>query len=199
MSRSSPVACGFGTDPSGFADRPQAVVLGVGNTLLTDEAAGVQVVDVLRQRSDLGSVALIDGGTLSFTLLDSIASAPALVVVDAAELGAAPGTVRSFRGPAMDRFLGTSRHRTVHEVGLLDLLAMARLLDVLPARRALVCIQPAQIGLGLELSPPVQAAMDRAVDVVVDLLARWRCTRTRGPTIAPPIRRRSLPRAGRPK
>lgn len=150
------------------------MVLGIGNLLLTDEAVGIGVVDALEHREELEGVALIDGGTLSVTLLEYVETAPALIVVDSGNLAAAPGTVRSFEGEAMDVFLArTGRRRTVHEIGLLDLLAMARLREVLPARRALVCIQPAQIDWGLKLTPAVKAAVSAAADEVARIFRRW--------------------------
>ena len=42
----------------------------------------------------------------------------------------------------MDRFLGSHRKSSVHEVSLMDLMAIARLAEALPARRALIGIQP---------------------------------------------------------
>ena len=55
------------------------------------------------------------------------------------------GAIAPFEGAAMDEFLRSTRRRTVHEVGLIDLLDMARLRDCLPPRRALLCIQPGRI------------------------------------------------------
>jgi len=54
-----------------------------------------------------------------------------MLVFDAANIGGAPGTIRLFEGAAMDRFLTSTRRRSVHEVGLIDLLDMARLQDCL--------------------------------------------------------------------
>ena len=74
----------------------------------------------------------------------------------------------------MDRFLVSRRRRTVHEVGLIDLLDMARLQDCLPIRRALLCIQPARIDWRGSLSAPVEAAFAGAVERARALLERWR-------------------------
>lgn len=174
-----------GTDPCGSRVREpgtgtgkrmrQVVVLGIGNTLLSDEGAGVHVLRRLQARGDDAHGAeLIDGGTLSFTLAGPIEDCDALVVIDAAELGAAPGTVRVFEGEDMDRFLGASRKRSVHEVGLLDLMAVAALAGRLPERRALIGIQPHALGWGDVPSAPVASAIPRACDRTLELIARWR-------------------------
>jgi hydrogenase maturation protease len=72
----------------------------------------------------------------------------------------------------MDDFLGTTK-RSVHEVGLLDLLDIARLTGNLPARRALVAIQPDVIDWGETPTENVAAAIPVAVDKVVGLLKQW--------------------------
>jgi hydrogenase maturation protease len=146
----------------------------VGNTLLTDEGTGVRVVELLmREHADLPGVTYLDGGTLSFTLAGPIEETDALIVVDAAELKAAPGTVRVFEGPDMDRFLGRAK-LSVHEVSLVDLMDIARLTGHLPEPRALVAVQPAELGWGDAPSPPVAAAIPRAADAVLALLRSWR-------------------------
>ena len=114
------------------------LILGIGNTLLSDEGAGVHAVRRLEAEASLPDVQYLDGGTLSFTLAGAIEDSGRLIVVDAAELGAPPGTVRCFEGGAMDDFLGSSRKRSVHEVSLLDLMAVVLLAGRLPERRALV-------------------------------------------------------------
>ena len=98
------------------------LVLGIGNTLLADEGVGIVAMRELEtQFGAREDMEFLDGGTLSFTLAVPISECDALLVIDAAELGAAPGTVRSFEGEAMDQFLGENRKSSVHEVGLLDL------------------------------------------------------------------------------
>ncbi|HEY9150780.1 MAG TPA: hydrogenase maturation protease, partial [Gammaproteobacteria bacterium] len=117
---------------------PSVLVLGIGNSLLSDEGVGVHAIHSLEKESPLPGVQYLDGGTLSFTLAGTIEDSEQLIVVDAAELGAPAGTVRCFEGTAMDGFLGSNRKRSVHEVSLLDLLAVVLLAGRLPERRALV-------------------------------------------------------------
>jgi hydrogenase maturation protease len=151
----------------------QTLILGLGNTLLTDEAVGAVVVQRLAAEADPdAALAFLDGGTLSFTLAVPIARYPRLIVIDAAVMGEAPGSLRVFEGEAMDRQL--SRHaRSVHEVSLADLLDIARLTDTLPARRALIGIEPAVVDWGDGLTPAVEAAVPLAMARVRELIARW--------------------------
>ena len=69
------------------------LVLGIGNTLLSDEGVGIHVLHALSAGEPLpDEVELLDGGTLSFTLAGPIQDADALIVVDAANINALPGS-----------------------------------------------------------------------------------------------------------
>jgi len=149
------------------------LILGIGNTLLSDEGVGIHMLAYLRRHYPaLADVEYLDGGTLSFTLAAWIEEADNLIVIDAAELDSTPGTVVVFSGEEMDRFAGKTK-RSVHEVSLGDLLAIAHLTDALPANRALVAIQPEEIDWGQCLSNRVKQALPVAGHHVSDLLQQW--------------------------
>lgn len=150
------------------------LVLGIGNTLLTDEGVGVHAVRYLEDHhADVPDTQYLDGGTLSFTLAGSIENARNLIVIDAAQLDTNPGTVRTFVGADMDEFLSGNTKRSVHEVGLMDLLSIARLADHLPENRALIGIQPGNIDWGENPTAPVQAALPIACQHAVNLINQW--------------------------
>lgn len=149
----------------------KTLVLGIGNTLLTDEGVGIVAMRELESRfGGREDMEFLDGGTLSFTLAVPISECDALLVIDAAELGAAPGTVRSFEGAEMDRFLGANRKSSVHEVGLLDLMSISRLSGHWPERRALIGVQPAVVGWGESLTPEVAAALPAVCGVAAGIV-----------------------------
>lgn len=150
------------------------MVLGIGNTLLQDEGAGVHAMRRLELESiDLAGVEFMDGGTLSFTLAGPIGEVDCLLVIDAAELGGPPGAVEVFSGAKMDRFLGANRKRSVHEVGLLDLLAVTHLTDNLPPQRALIGIQPEVVDWGEFPSAAVAQALPIACARARELIRAW--------------------------
>ncbi len=150
------------------------LVLGIGNNLLTDEGIGIHVVNYLVEHfADEPGVEFLDGGTLSFTLAEPIAEHDNLIVVDAARLNLPPGSVRCLEGEAMDRYLSGNR-QSVHEVGLTDLLDIARLSDTFPVRRALVGVEPAAIDWGEQPSAVVQPAVAEAAAEVLRLIRAWR-------------------------
>lgn len=154
--------------------RRRTVVLGIGNTLLTDEGVGVHVVERLRAESpDDGSIEFVDGGTLSFTLADVMAGTDQLIIIDAAELDSPPGSVSLFENEKLDDYLGYGKRRSVHEVSLLDLLAITHLTGDLPARRALIGIQPHKVDWGENPCDEVAAAIPRACEMTRELIREW--------------------------
>lgn len=149
------------------------LVLGLGNRLLRDDAAGPLVIDrMLSTGSPNSATRLRDGGTIGLSLLPEIEDASALIAIDAARFGGAPGAVRVFEGAAMDAQL-QGRKRSAHEVALADLLSAAALNGRLPAQRALVAVEPVSTELGLEPSTEVARAIPRLCDAVQALLQRW--------------------------
>ena len=156
------------------------LVLGIGNPLLGDEGAGIHAIRRLcddlpeEARAALG-LTFLDGGTIGYALAGPIGDTDRLIIVDATDLEAEPGTVRVFADAELDRFLGERQAVAVHEVALLDLLAVTLLEGRLPARRALIAIQPGHIGWGEAPTDAVAEAIPRACRMALDLAEEWRC------------------------
>ncbi|HYW02605.1 MAG TPA: hydrogenase maturation protease [Gammaproteobacteria bacterium] len=156
------------------AQQGRTLVLGIGNLLLGDDGAGLHVLESLSRDPRVPADAdLVDGGTLSFTLLPLLEDAAAWIVIDAARLDAPPGTVRVMQGTVMDRFVARPGGVSVHEVSLAELMDMARLGGGVPRRRAFVAIQPQRVDWGERPGPAVQAGVARAREAVLGLLGEW--------------------------
>jgi hydrogenase maturation protease len=161
-------------ETTGNAHEPRTLLLGIGNTLLSDDGIGVHVITALEADADVRAAArLNDGGTIGLALLGDIEDCEALIAVDAMQLDQPPGTLRVFTGEAMDLALA-GRKRTAHEVALSDLLQAAALIGRRPSRRALVGIQPQSVDWGLVPTAEVAAAIPRACAAVAALLSDWR-------------------------
>jgi hydrogenase maturation protease len=158
-------------DPTLAAKR--VLVIGVGNPLMSDDGVGQRLLAALAARAPPDEkVEFLDAGTLGFMLLPRVEQCDALLALDAASVGGVPGELRVFEGEDFDAFVRRPRC-SVHELGLHDLLDAARLTGALPARRALVGVQPERLGWGVALSPPVEAALPAAVEAAASLLERW--------------------------
>jgi hydrogenase maturation protease len=150
------------------------LVLGIGNTLLGDEGVGVHAMrEIERNGRQIPQLNCIDGGTLSFLLAPDIECCDGLIVLDATELQAPAGEIRVFEGREMDEFLGCNRKRSVHEVGLLDLMAITALAGRLPAQRALIGIQPEFVGWRDGPSDRVAQAIPSACARALEIVERW--------------------------
>ena len=151
----------------------ETLILGIGNTLLSDEGAGIHALNLIQSEyADIPNLTFLDGGTLSFTLARWIEDCDSLIVFDAAELHFPPGSVRTFAGEAMDEFLGAAK-RSAHEVGLMDLMDIARITGHVPANRALIGIQPETMDWGMQPTQAVHRALPIAVNEAVKLIETW--------------------------
>ena len=151
----------------------ETLILGIGNTLLSDEGAGIHALNLIRSEyTDIPNLTFLDGGTLSFTLAHWIEDCDNLIVFDAAELHMPPGSVKTFAGADMDSFLGAAK-RSAHEVGLMDLMDIARITDTLPENRALIGIQPEYMDWGMQPTQAVYRALPVAVNEAVKLIQTW--------------------------
>jgi hydrogenase maturation protease len=156
----------------------KTLVLGLGNILLRDEGVGVRVIERLQALYDFPpEVQVLDGGTMALDLLPYVEDAARLLVIDALEMGAAPGTIARLEGNEVPAFL--SIKISPHQMGLADILAAARLRDLHPQELVLWGVQPGTLGAGLELSAPVAAQVDVLVEKALAELQRWGIQPTR--------------------
>ena len=156
------------------ADQTTTLVLAVGNLLMTDEGAGIHTLNYLQDKYDTPpNTQYMDGGTLSFSIAAHIENADNLLVIDAAEMRAEPGTVRLFSGDEMDQQLGQCK-LSVHEVGLIDLMDMVKISGHMPKQRALIGIQPLTIAdWSDQPSEPVRNAIPEAARIAHNLIKEW--------------------------
>jgi len=155
-------------------DKGKTLILGIGNTLLSDEGIGIHVLHALQEQEQLeGDIEYLDGGTLSFTLADPIQDCDQLIVVDASEIKQEPGGVDVYENEQMDHFITSGNKKSVHEVGLADVMSISLLSGNLPEKRALVGIQPELLDWGNEPTPAVKQAIPVACERIKELLLRW--------------------------
>jgi hydrogenase maturation protease len=151
------------------------LVLGIGNLVMSDDGIGVRVVQRLTQSFQFpDGVTILDGGTLGLDLLPQLEGLERLLVVDAVDLGKAPGTLVRLSGDDVPIVLETKL--SPHQMGLKDLLAVAMLQGFSPQEMVLWGVQPGTIEMGMELSPPVAAKIGILMKHVLLELSRWGVT-----------------------
>lgn len=149
----------------------KTVVIGIGNILLKDEGVGVHAVRALQEEGLPPDVEVIDGGTATMELLSILQEADRVVVIDAVKGGGAPGTL--YRVTPKELMGGGERPLSLHQVGLLEVLQMARQLGS-QAEVVIIGVEPKEISWGMELTPEVEQKLPRVVEIVLKELGTVR-------------------------
>lgn len=150
----------------------RVLVLGIGNVLMGDEGVGVHAARLLEQQEWPDEVAVVDGGTGGFHLLELLQDYSPVVMIDAAADGRRPGTVGVLRPRFASDFPPSL---SAHDIGLRDLVETAALLGHLPdVHLVTVSIGPIT-PMCLTLSPPVQAALAQVTATVRRIVTEMLC------------------------
>ncbi len=160
-------------------------VMGLGNLMCTDDAVGMLAVQLLQSDPRLpGHVMVIEGGTLGLDLLGRLDGVTRLLVLDAVDCGVTPGSVMRFEGEAIRR-LPTGR--SVHLLGLSDLLSVMLLLDAAPMEVVLLGVQPASTELGTTLTSTVEQALDVLLAGALQQVLTWKVDEKRERLASPGV------------
>ena len=145
--------------------RSPILVLGIGNILLRDEGVGVRVIERMQGMPLPDDVELVDGGTAGADLLDVLAERRKVIVIDAVQAEAEPGTVLRFTADELVQPEGVGM--SLHELGLGEALTMTRQLGCAPKDVVVFGIKPKDTGSGLELSEEVEASVPKVVELIL--------------------------------
>lgn len=144
-----------------------ALVAGVGNIFLGDDAFGPEVVREVVARGLPAGARVEDFGIrglhLAYELLEPL---DLLVLVDAVSRGGAPGTLYLIE-PEAGEDLGAA---DPHGMDLASVFALVRGMGGTLPRTLLVGCQPADLSERMGLSPPVRAAVKEAADWTLELI-----------------------------
>src|SRR4028118_843651 len=156
--------------------RPERVlVAGIGNIFLGDDGFGVEVVRRLAERPLPGGVEVKDFGIRGMDLAYALQDDYALVIfVDATPRGGEPGTVYLIE-PEIEEDGEVSLD--THGMDPLKVIKLSRALGAEPTRTLVVGCEPRVVLSGedyddmlMELSEPVQVAVEEAVKLVESLV-----------------------------
>ena len=141
------------------------LVLGLGNILLRDEGVGVRVVEAMERMDLPPEVELFDGATAGLDLLDVLADRCKVIVIDAIDDDSEPGTV--VRLSPEDLASRNGRGVSLHEIGLMETLTVARQLGIAPQELVVFGISPKDVSCGLALSPETARLVPEIVELVL--------------------------------
>ena len=144
------------------------LVVGMGNPMRRDDGIGPRVLEELRTRRLPENTELQVRQNDIFELLEDLQLYNRVLIVDAVDMGAAPGTVRIFSPQEARRGLNADPVST-HGFGLRELVEFAERLE-LSADFVIVGIQVKDVSLGDEPSPEVHDAVEETVRLIIDEL-----------------------------
>lgn len=133
------------------------LVLGIGNTVMTDDAAGSLLARELSEKYKDAhpDMQIIEGGTLGLDLLPFIEWCDKLVLIDAVDLGLPAGTVVKIESDDIESTM--ENKLSPHQMGMKDLLATADYAGYRPQDATLYGIQVKCYEMSMELTPEVEA------------------------------------------
>ncbi len=157
-------------------NKPNILVAGVGNIFLGDDGFGCEVARRLAAFPLAGEVKVVDFGIRSFDLAFALLDSPLLtILVDATQLGGVPGTLYTI-DPTQEEFVHQEeRFIDGHRLDVVQVLALAKQMGGRLGKILLVGCEPETFGPEeglMELSAPVAASVDRAVEIVESLIAQ---------------------------
>ncbi len=154
-----------------IASTDAVLILGVGNTLLTDEGFGMRAVAYLKERySWPANVDLQEGGTQGLMLMPALQECSVLIVLDVVLGGGEPGSVYLLENEDLRKSL--SFRDSMHQTDLVDTLATCELVGCRP-KTVVFGFEPFDFRtMHPEISPQAEALLPKFCRKVVEELAR---------------------------
>ena len=150
----------------------EITVLGVGNTILTDEGFGVRVVEHLKEHYRFDErVQLIDGGTLGIELTHFVTGTKKLLIVDAVDGGLGAGSIYRLTGAELKTHF--RQKISAHEVGIEEVLTILELTGRAIDEVIVLGAEPYVLEAGVGLSDEMKKVLPAVVDEALKILDGW--------------------------
>jgi len=150
------------------------LVCGVGNKLKRDDGLGPRIIEELENKVDQPGVDLADYGISGFKCALKLEGYQKVIFVDAISLpGSAPGRLHRLK-ITKDKLMRSPRLSdfsvSMHESDLERIMATAAVLNIYPDEVVIIGCEPADTAVGLGLSKPVEEAVPKVIDLVLQEL-----------------------------
>jgi len=139
-------------------------IIGIGNLIKSDDGAGLRVISSLEGRVPAG-VELVEGSVYCADLFNFLDGKKKAIFVDAIDVGEEPGAVFRFDPQEVKQKAALSV--SVHDFGLYELIATARLMGQCPEEIVIFAIQVDHVEFGDQLTEKVAAAVPKVCDLVL--------------------------------
>lgn len=150
----------------------QIKIIGIGNTLYSDEGVGVHIIPYLEEAlAEYPDIEIVEGATDGMKLLEPVEEADYLIIIDAINAQRPGGELITIRNEELPQYFGIKM--SIHQVGFQEVLFAARLQERLPEEMVMFGIQPASLELGVELSEIVKQNLPKLVANVIEQVQYW--------------------------
>jgi hydrogenase maturation protease len=156
----------------------QILVAGVGNAWLQDDAFGGEVARRMEAEGVPSGVTVMDFGTGGLDLAYEVMRGyDSLIILDASRQGKEPGTLYVIE-PDRDEFAPEIQDGEMidpHGMDPATMLRFVRATGGWPGKVVVIGCEPGEVDeVGLGLTPPVAAAVTRAIELVYETIAELR-------------------------
>jgi hydrogenase maturation protease len=152
---------------AGYEGDMKTLILGIGNTALTDDGVGCKVAQRLKKRlRGRSNITVKETAVSGLSLLDELTGYERLIIVDAIQTkGGKPGDIYKL-SPGDFK---TGRMAIVHDLGLVSTLELGRKLEMdMPREVIIFAIEAKDMATFSEqCTPEVKKAIPKAVDMVL--------------------------------
>ena len=145
----------------------KTLVLGLGNSILTDDGVGPKIARELEGRLAQQAVTVMEGSMGGLSLLDLLAGYDRAVIIDAIETaGGKAGQIYRLDVAALD---ATRHAASPHDVNFATALELGKQLNMtLPQRIDIFAVEVKDTStFGEKCTPKVQAAIPRCVEMII--------------------------------
>ena len=148
-------------------EKKKILIMGIGNYLMCDEGVGVHIAEQLLKEPLPEHVAVLDGGTGGFHLLEFFEDHDHVILIDATLDGREPGTIRMIKPKFAADFPPAM---STHDIGLKDMVSALQFMDKMPEIDLLVVSIASIQEQGTELTPPVRSKIPELIRLVKEII-----------------------------
>ncbi|MBC8479505.1 MAG: hydrogenase maturation protease [FCB group bacterium] len=141
--------------------------IAVGNPLYGDDGIGKAILDLLQKSEEFKESEFYDAQTDALSIIDELLPDGLNIIVDAAKMNLAAGTVAAF-GADEVRLKIKWDHLSLHGFGLAETFNMAKAIQRLPGHVRIVGIEPEIVEINRELSETVKKAIPHALELITN-------------------------------
>ncbi len=144
--------------------KDKILIVGMGNLLYRDEGIGIHVIQEMENLQLPDHIELLDIGTSTMDLFSHLEGIRKMIVIDAMKAGGNPGSI--YRCKPKDLMPKDEGPISLHEIGLLESLAMARKKGI-EIETVVVGVEPKVMDWGVDLSEEVKKRIPAIIDVIL--------------------------------